>query len=249
MLVKCTILIPIASNGGNLYAASIFQDALDKIYNTFGGYTNEGRVEGTCRTHSGTRDANAFHKVAVYVEPARVGELEIMVADIAHTLRHETICFEKGLSSVKLIPAAKSKSFVNGYFEKEAPLAESKPEKPAGHPDAQDWDGSRHNGRVAAGLCAPSDLSPENEPETLTRMYARDQAKCKLADAIRVSAIASEVRANGGYEVAGHLPQYLVELLRKDGFHVATYRHRGQSATVVRVWEHDRKPCPYCGNK
>jgi hypothetical protein len=102
-MIKCILLIPLRYNDGTEVAGPIISQALDEIYDRFGGYSILGTVRGAYRMAGGKRADDVSLQVQVALERDQVLVLEAMVARFAKVLKQESMWFEVTESDVRLV--------------------------------------------------------------------------------------------------------------------------------------------------
>lgn len=222
-MIKCTILIPTQDNEGKNLDQE-YNEILDCLYETFGGWTVEGFVNGAYRLENGAKAYDTSYRVTIIVENARVGELERELPAFARQLRQETLYYEKSPSAVEFVPAVKHGTFSEGTAVDGVTIGEFS--------DVFDGRNKEHN-RLAR-------IEEENRQEQVNQRLVKIEKAYQQGNVRSVSGkeaghILKAVNRDGGeLEVADELSVNTVWFLKQWGLSVRVYRHKGSVATVIR---------------
>lgn len=102
-LTKASILVPVCYNDGTKVPKATFRALLDELYRAFGGWTNEGLVEGAYRMASGRRQVDKLSRVAVVLKRSELPVLRAIVKRWCLELEQEAMYLEYGELEVELI--------------------------------------------------------------------------------------------------------------------------------------------------
>jgi hypothetical protein len=213
-MVKCTFLLPLHDNAGNVFDALTINGILDMVAEKFGGYTSEGEVFGTYRMLNEKIVKDRSLKIVCCVPACEVGDLKRLVSEFGSALGQETMYFEKSLSNVTFPPSLRGTRLIPVRF-------------------------GFAKGTAGIGLNCPDTASEKAAPTTAKSVgqlwHERPQwPEDKKPEKKGFCAPTAPGKAAPKYrEFNGELPSNVVAFLKSCGCDIYIYRHKGTVATVV----------------
>lgn len=100
---KATLLIPLLYNDGSTIPKEVLLDIKDELFAAFGGWTDEGTVQGAYRMATGQRIVERHHKLVAVVPERDVPKLRAMAARWCTILEQEALFVEIADSLVEFV--------------------------------------------------------------------------------------------------------------------------------------------------
>lgn len=231
-MVKVDIYIPQHDNDWNYFPGETLHEKKRLLTQRFGGCTCHGEVRGDYKMDDGTVAHDALWHLSVAIPAIDIEVIQGMVANWGHELDQETVYMEVTYSDVLFVPSAKPETTDNAVgdlayrpeLEQHEPeIAEEYPE-PDAPTESELFDiCSRFTKKTGVPVTIGEAVQQEDR-----QLHGDNSRFAVIRDVIE------RLSSGADYVEVGTIDRLQVGILKKMGYSVLDYHHKGTNTYVIR---------------